>query len=67
MKKLTKKYAGFKLAAAAGLLVFALLLSGCVNKKAAMRRNVDKELRGVWVTTAWGLDYPASLPFRRRS
>ncbi len=59
MKKLTKKYAGFKLAAAAGLLVFALLLSGCVNKKAAMRRNVDKELRGVWVTTAWGLDYPA--------
>ncbi len=58
MKRLMKKYVNLKMAASVGLLVFFLLLSGC-GRKAMMKRDADKELRGVWVTTAWGLDYPA--------
>ncbi len=42
-----------------GLLILAVWVSGCSHAKVRMKRDVDQEMRGVWVTTAWGLDYPA--------
>mgnify|MGYP002509737089 FL=1 len=42
-----------------GLLILAVWMSGCSHAKVRMKRDVDQEMRGVWVTTAWGLDYPA--------
>lgn len=44
------------------LCMAALFLAGCAKKspESTMKREIDGELRGVWVSTVWGLDYPSA-------
>ena len=44
------------------MTAMAALLSGCAKKNAGYtsKREADGEMRGVWVSTVWGLDYPSA-------